>query len=200
MVSDLFAADPSGGILPVMQVVCRDLYKEVRDTRPPKRITTHLYEIGVGFPDGSTSTLDSHCEQPSPRLNGEVAKSGERVTMAFCPSQASQRRARWNSCHGCQDRRQPFNNTKAVEHNGAIIGSPPRSRPTRSIGCTPVFGYFTCRRSAMVNLYSLGHDAIALALYKWTLQEESEAKRRVVISEGRQRFEGSPCTLWDYWP
>jgi hypothetical protein len=44
IVEELFDALPRGGVLPVMQIVCRDLYESVRKNPQPWLITSALYE------------------------------------------------------------------------------------------------------------------------------------------------------------
>src|SRR5262249_7328770 len=49
IVEELFASDPSGGILPAMQIVCRSLYNEAsRDGKEVHEITERMYVRGGG--------------------------------------------------------------------------------------------------------------------------------------------------------
>jgi hypothetical protein len=48
IVDDLFLVDPSGGILPAMQIVCRDLFNEIRNLNSDRIVTHNLYALGGG--------------------------------------------------------------------------------------------------------------------------------------------------------
>jgi hypothetical protein len=59
IVNDLFMVDPSGGILPAMQIVCRDLFNEIRDLAAHRVITMSLYERGGGV----AGRVDKHIRE-----------------------------------------------------------------------------------------------------------------------------------------
>jgi hypothetical protein len=184
IVDDLFATDPSGGILPVMQVVCRDLYNEVRRLPTPRRITARLYELGGGV----SGRVDKHI--------------GQSLQAAFKDCEWTQ--DSWEN----EERRWRTGLSKLANANpDGTVSTDVRTEDSlktmlKEAGVTApitsVLDYLSQTEVLVVRrfsasspvdgspclLYSLGHDAIALALHRWTLrdQEAVEVRRRFKIA------------------
>lgn len=183
IVNDLFATDPSGGILPVMQVVCRDLYNEVRHLSTPRRITARLYELGGGV---------------SGRVDKHIGQSLQAAFDAYGRTQSTwEEERRWRTGLSKLANAGPdgtvSTDVKTEDSLKRILQEAGVTAPIASVldylAQTDVLVLRRVWATSPVDgspslLYSLGHDAIALALHRWTLRDQEEAKAAGV----RQRF------------
>lgn len=188
IVTDLFAAPPSGGILPLMQVVCRGLYNEVRNLPAPRTITKQLYNSGGGV---------------SGRVDQQIGQALQAAIKAAQPSirDIDEEERKWRTGLYRLVRTQPDGTVgtdlKSEEAMLAILKSVGISE-----GIPAILGDLTqpdvlILRSFKVTsidsesetiLYCLGHDAVGLVLRQWMLREEEAQKRRRIEMQERKRL------------
>jgi hypothetical protein len=171
----LFSTKPGGGVLPVLQIVCRRLYEKVKSTGPtPWRITEKLYnELG-----GLSGQIESHLEHEIlAALDelGSTARSGHFV--------AFREVSRWRDV--LSTLAQPQVNgtvttkvlpqddlTAAAQAAGCSIRprdmfsflSEEKRRILRPVDVTQVM------TKDVIRCYSLGHDVLASVLQVWREQ------------------------------
>jgi hypothetical protein len=186
IVMDLFAAPPSGGILPLMQVVCRGLYNEVRDLAGTRTITKRLYDSGGGV---------------SGRVDKQIGQSLQAAIKAAQPSirDIDEEERKWRTGLYKFVRTQPDGTVgtdlkteeatlEILKSVGITKGIPtilgnltqPDILVLRSFEVTSISGSDT-------TLYCLGHDAVGLVLRQWMLREEEAQKRRLIEMLERRR-------------
>ena len=175
--NDLFAAVPSGGVLPVMQIVCRDLYNEVRSQSEPWIIDDALYEAG----ERVTGRVGRH-------ISRSLQSSFQRTVSLYQDSIEEERR--WREVLLKLVRRDADGTVKtglvsAEQLQQFITEAGVTSDQKQVLGqltktdilILRSFSIYSIDNSKEETFYSLGHDAIGLALYEWKLRED-EAKRR----------------------
>jgi hypothetical protein len=180
IVNDLIAAPPSGGVLPLMQVVCRRLYNEVRSLPAPRTITNDLYRSG-----GSVSGW----------VDREITASLQEAIKNANPNilDVTQEERRWRAGLYKLVRTQPdgavATEVKTEKELMQLLKEAGVTVPISAVLLTLtrpdilVLRSFTVASAASRSeetCHSLGHDAIALVLRQWTLREEEEKKRRVL--------------------
>jgi hypothetical protein len=183
IVADLFSAPPSGGILPLMQVVCRGLYNEVRDLGVPRIITKERYKSGGGV---------------SGRVDKQIGQSLRRAIRSDQPSirDIEHQEAKWRAGLYKLVRTQPDGTVgtdlktegdlrKFLGESG-VTGNIPAMLASLSDPQVLILRSFkgiAADSDSEIFLYSLGHDAIALVLRQWMLRfEEAEKSRRIFRS------------------
>jgi hypothetical protein len=181
IVNDLVGTKPAGGILPVMQIVCDRLYRHYRadDSRPRQEfvITCADYKRLGG-------------------IEGQVGKHLDEVLTRWCQSQGSDPRGSQAEVDRWKEVLFQLVETQA---EGAVTTKLKRTEEVielaRNAGCRldtieATLSYLEdekqriLRPTNLLNLetndtlpgYSLGHDAIGLALVKWKVARETEKK------------------------
>jgi hypothetical protein len=187
ILDDLFRALPAGGVPMVMQIVCQDLYNEIRiagDTL----IDNNLYEkrkglAGIVDQRLSTALLQGfqYCHVPSSKY--ETEERNWRRTLYKIVRRNSDGTARTDEVSGASLR------TWLVE---ADLQSP--VDPMLSWLTDPQRLILRNRLIGGQEYFTLGHDAIGLALHEWAVREralsllEEERKRRLSVEQRASRF------------
>jgi conflict system STAND superfamily ATPase len=195
IVADLFSAPPSGGILPLMQVVCRGLYHEVRDLAVPKVITRELYRSGGGV---------------TGRVDKQIGQSLRTIIKRYQPSirDIESEEAKWRAGLYKLVRTQPDGTVgtdlKAEEdlrkilRDSGVTGDIPAM--LAALADTEVlilrsFKAISADSAAEVVVYSLGHDAIGLVLRQWMLRFDEAEKSRRVLRRRTKIFAATAATV-----
>jgi hypothetical protein len=185
IVGDLFRVMPSGGVLPVMQMVCRDLYNAVKLRPAPKIIDSMLYRSGGGV----TGCVDRH-------ITRSLQVAFDRAGLALGSRETEQRP--WRLKLWSLAKRSPDGTAKSDLVSEAHFGTDSLqdgvdSRTSRILNelsdpdvlVLRKFSALMAGTGQHVTQYSLGHDAIALALCEWkiiddqlTLQVAGQKARR----------------------
>jgi hypothetical protein len=188
IVDDLFAADPSGGILPVMQIVCRDLYNEIRDLSGAREITKSLYERG----DKVAGRIDKHLSQSL-----RAALSIEMTPGAKVSDEERKWRAGLSTLARHEGDGTVRTDVTSEANLLATLSDLDVAEPTERVLAyltrpdtviLRTFSIVSPTSGSEVTFYSLGHDAIALVLYQWTLRRQEEEKLRKNELEARRRY------------
>src|SRR5262249_20815462 len=168
ILNDLFSATQSGGMLPAMQVLCRDLYNEVQKQPKPWVIDAGLY-MGGGRLTGrvdrhiSSSLRDAIAQSivdPRGRIDLDAEERRWRKALCSLVKLESDGTAKTDLA----DRGTilaPFGDQRAPYDYKAVLTH--ISKP--EILIVRDFSVFNPRTGANETKYSLGHDAVALALY-----------------------------------
>jgi len=191
ILKDLFSATQSGGMLPAMQVLCRDLYNEVQKQQKPWVIDTSLY-MGGGRLTGrvdrhiSASLRDAIAQSIiDPRVRIDVDAEERRWRKALCSlvklesdgTAKTDLVDRGTILTPFGDRREPY------DYKGVLTYI---SKP--EILIVRDFSVFNPRTGVNETKYSLGHDAVALALYHWEVEEKQAEEKRLALAAARRRF------------
>lgn len=172
---DLFEAAPTGGVLPVMQIVCRDLYNEVSSGPVPRVIDMPLYLRG----NRVTGRVDRHV---STALRASF--KGQLPESEF-PSEER----RWRGVLMTLVRRDSDGTVttdvvtakrlEEIAKKDQVKCDKARVFSILSQPDTLVLRQFSLRNEGYEEqlVYSLGHDAIGLSLHEWKLREEEAEKR-----------------------
>jgi hypothetical protein len=192
IVNDLIAAPPSGGVLPLMQVVCRRLHNEVRSLPVPRTITNDLYQSGgsvSGWVDREiTASLQSAIQNAGPNIR-DVAQEERRWRAGLYKLVRTQPDgAVATEVKTEKELVQLLTETGATARIPAVLLT--LTRP--DILILRSFTVVSPVRGSEETCYSLGHDAIALVLHQWMLREEEAKKRRI---NERRWFRGAMTAL-----
>lgn len=187
IVSDLFSAPPSGGILPLMQVVCRGLYNEVRNLVSPKVITQDRYKSG----DGVSGRVDKQIGQSL-----RAAIRSNQPTVRDIEMEERKWRAGLYKLVRTQPDGTVGTDLKTEEDMNRILRESQVSGDVQAILekladpevlLLRSFRVISADTGSEIVLYSLGHDAIGLVLRQWRLREEEAEKTRAIeLSELRR--------------
>ena len=186
--NDLFAAVPSGGVLPVMQIVCRDLYKEARARPGETLIDANLYDTGK-------------------RVAGRIGRHISQALLAAFASASPpvrdviEEETRWRKVLYKLVIRDSDGTVKSATINAELM-----HRHCQEEGVTAdtehilsrlrngdalvlrSFSHLNIEQIRREMLYSLGHDAIGLALYDWNVQEDEKSRRLEAERSSRARL------------
>jgi hypothetical protein len=183
--TDLFSVVPSGGVLPVMQIVCRDLYNDVRLRQKPWIIDEALYLSG----NRVTGRVGRHISRS--------LQSSFREALVPPGSLAAEeekwRRVLFNLVRREADGTVQTDVLSAMHLLRLLKEAGALADPERVLAHLTLADTLVLRGLTIIGLdgkrdqlaYSLGHDAIGLALYEWRLQQDEVARR--VVAEGAVR-------------
>jgi hypothetical protein len=197
---DLFRTTQSGGILPAMQTVCRDLYNEIKKQEKPWVIDRRLYVGGGGVTgrvdhhitvslqeaiDLSIADTRAHMEYPwsLPSISLADEERKWRQALLSLVKLDSDGTARTDLVdvntivQGLGTARPSYDYLKLIE----IIAKP-------EVLIIRDFVIFNPKTGINETKYSLGHDAIALALHRWTVEETQAIQKRVAQRRARVRL------------
>lgn len=200
--TDLLSKKLTGGILPVMQIVCKTLYQNVRsqigESLPsdakPVEITEASYRALGSIEDQIDTSLTANfakwCRENSITSEIEIDKETERwkdVLSNLAGSQSDgtvttdvvtgEMLKQWTIKKKCK-----LDFVKTIEH---LVG--PSVRILREVE-------FFDTQSETVVRYSLGHDAIGLALYRWKVGRQ-EVEGVILKARRRLRWLGAILTV-----
>jgi hypothetical protein len=193
IVSDLFSAPPSGGILPLMQVVCRGLYNEVRNFAAPREITEDRYRSGDGV---------------SGRVDKQIGQSLRAVIRDNLPSirDIEMEERKWRAGLYKLVRTQPDGTVgtdlkteqqlrKILEESGVSgdVSAMLAALADPQVLILRGFKVVSSESESEIVLYSLGHDAVGLVLRQWVLRAEEAEKRRSIEAIYRRRRIMAAC-------
>jgi len=187
IVSDLFSAPPSGGILPLMQVVCRGLYHEVRNASPPRVVSAEIYESGGGV---------------AGRVDKQIGQSLRAAIRKAHPSIRSldAEERKWRTGLYKLVRMQPDGtigtDLKTEQELYSILRDCGVSDGVSAI-LTDLADpevlilrqvkVISSESGADIVLYGLGHDAIGLVLRQWILRADEAEKARLAVMRAQKR-------------
>jgi hypothetical protein len=189
IVKDLFSATQSGGMLPALQILCRDLYNEIQKRGKPSEIDIPLYTDGGGL----TGRVDKHIRvslrdaitqaTSDPRgINMDAEERRWRKALCSLVKLEADGTARTDLTESrtildaLDDQQNRYNYKKVLDY----ISQP-------DVLIVRDFSVFNPRTGRNETRYSLGHDAVALALYYWEVEEkQAEEKRRAVVTFRRR--------------
>ena len=190
IVDDLFAADPSGGILPVMQIVCRDLYNETRRPGQAFTITKDRYEAGAQV----SGRVDKH-------ISRSIRSALHEETAA--PDRTDEYEERWRSGLASLARYEADGTVRTDVISEASLKSILLNQGVDAQSLDYVLHLLTSpdrlilREFTVVNptsgvetkAYSLGHDSIALVLHQWSVKREATNRVRQSELEARRKLQ-----------
>jgi hypothetical protein len=185
---DLFAAVPSGGVLPVMQIVCRDLSKEARARAGETIIDGKLYETGnrVAGRIGrhiSQALLEAFVSAAPPVQN--VADEETRWRKVLYKLVIRDSDGTVKSATVSAELMHRYCKEEAVTTDTEHVLSRLRSGDALVLRS---FSHLNIEQIRKEMLYSLGHDAIGLALYDWNVQEGEKTRRMEAERASRARL------------
>ncbi len=178
--TQLFESAPSGGVLPIMQIVCNDLYNSVAGSEPPRIIDKQRYLDGGSI----TGRVDRH-------ISRSVRRGLEKVNHKSQKEEMNWREALSRFVVQFSDgtaRTDVFTEQRLrSELTEAGISYDPR----------PVLEYLSQPETLLLRtfkslsgelkeetFYSLGHDVIALTLAEWKVRVAEEQR---VMAEADER-------------
>jgi len=183
---DLIAAKLSGGVLPVMQIVCRSLYSSIKDAAESNRVITRTLYENLGGVHGrigdhisaSLRIAFERCKLPTKRFADEEKKW--RLVLANLVSIQQDGTVTTNVL------------PSAVLHSEAreLGTAVPASDVLDVLASADVLllrrvPLIDDRTGAVVDSYSLGHDVIGLSLHKWSTTYEETQKHLEQIARWR---------------
>ena len=189
--SDLLSKKLAGGILPVMQIICNTLYQSVTSNTgdatdsTTRKISDASYRALGSIEDQVDKSLDATlaawCRENGITSETEIEKEIERWKIVLCTLAGSQADGTVTTAVVTVDKlkRQATELNSKLDFDKTIKHLlSPEVRILRD-------AEFFDGRSEKVVRYSLGHDAIGLALYRWNVgRKEVDG----VISDVRSRL------------
>jgi len=184
---ELFETSPSGGILPVMQIVCRDLFNEVSTKPPPHVIDATLYEAGKRI----TGRVDRHVTKV---LLLAFREHGQ-------PIEVEAEEQAWRGVLFNLVRRETDGTVRTdMVPEGRVIelarAASVKTDPAAVLGVVSRTENLVLRKGLIRSgetqrehevVYRLGHDAIGLALTEWKARADEAAKRVAAETRFRRR-------------
>jgi hypothetical protein len=178
IVDDLFEALPSGGVPLVMQLVCKDLFNEIKERAEPRVIDKVLYESG----NRVAGLIGRHITR--------ALQEGIRKTLTVSYDIEIEER-RWKMALYALVRRDSDGTVKtdvvsAERLRSAINGEGVAAHVETMLDWLTRPDTLILRRFSALGdelFYSLGHDAIGLALHEWKLRDEEAELRQEEIEQ-----------------
>lgn len=183
--ADLMAARQGGGVLPVMQIVCRSLYNGMHEAEGERRITSTQYEA-IGGVEGIideyiTKAIRNVLLAKSVRLKEEDVERWHHVLTTLVSVQED----------GSVTTRvadvETLRNT-AQEHrlgNGSDIDSVLNALAAPDVLVLRSVSRVSKATGRRVDGFSLGHDAIGLSLAGWRTRYKERLDARKVARRGK---------------
>jgi hypothetical protein len=179
---EMFAALPSGGVPIVMQMICQDLYNEVVSKPEPWVIDKTLYKSRKGLA-GIIGQRISRALQNGFRQEGLISGDSEEEERKW--RKILYKLVRRNSDGTVKSDVVSKESLHTWIKDAKLFGDPARMLDWLSKPDTLVLRSFATRNDEV--LYSLGHDAIGLALHEWVLREEEAQRQRELREEEEKR-------------
>lgn len=188
IVADLFQATSAGAALPVMQIVCRDLFKEVCRREKPRTIDMDLYTKGQRI----SGPVDRHIsESLQASFEGRFASAKERAEEESKGRLLLYKLVRRESDGSVHTNVISLAQLRVFAKEVGLSSSLDSvveylTRP--EVLLLRTFSILSSEDEDNRRLFSLGHDVIGVVLREWKLRREEAEQRQQAERQARLRI------------